>query len=117
MPYPLRPAKPAAVKAKNALFMWVLPAPNRYDEEGERPDWRRPCRPVGLPDVAEPTLRFKRPQPPLVPLFASAPAKASQRSGAISVALPQNASAALEGGAENNAYDQITGRRARSAGR
>jgi hypothetical protein len=34
-----------------------------------------------------------------------------------SAAHPKNASAALEGGAENNAYDQITGRRARSAGR
>ena len=49
--------------------------------------------------------------------FSRAPAKAPQRSGATSVARPQNASAALEGGAENNAYDQITGRRARSDGR
>ena len=41
MPYPLRPANPAAVKAKNALFMRVLLGAERYDGEGERPDWRR----------------------------------------------------------------------------
>src|ERR1700722_516514 len=112
MPNPLRPANPAAVKAKNALFMRSSSAPNRYDEEGERPDWRRPGRPVGLPDVARPTAT-QRPRPRLVPSAREGISALGRDLGCTS----QNASAALEGGAENNAYDQITGRRARSAGR
>src|SRR3984957_8942178 len=89
MPYPLRPADPAAVKAKKALFMGVLLGAEIATRRTTTTRLAAPCQPVGLPDVAGPTLRFKRPQPPLVPLFVSAPGNASQRSARPRLPFPK----------------------------
>ena len=73
MPYPLRPANPAAVKAKNALFMRVLLGAEIATTKKEND----PTGDALVDRSAFRTLRgqlcdFKRPRTRLVPLCASA---------------------------------------------